>query len=412
LALLAALCVFAVVAPSSALAATGSISGTVTDASSHLGIEQVEVCAWSLPEENDWGCTAPAADGSYAIEGLEPGEYEVEFWPWGSSNAYLPQYYDGKSHWSEADPVPVGSGASVPGIDAEMVEGGKIEGTVTEAVGGAPVEEVLVCAYEVNFAAERCGWTGFDGGYAISGLPTGEYKVEFWTFETGLNLASEMYDHKYSWEEADIVLVTAGSSATEIDAALAPGAEINGEVRAASSGVPLAQIRVCSFWAASDFKWSCTWTNSSGHYRFFRLPPKAYKVGFSLEHGLYEEGEPENDGYFDQYWNQKTSLATADLLNLGTGASVLGIDAHLLSPGGSPVVVPPSASPVAKPPVKRSKRCKHGFRKKKVHGKKRCVPIRKHRKHRHKTRQGHRAGGMAARAVSPPSVEAFRPFSR
>jgi hypothetical protein len=413
LALFAALTLLAALAPAGALAATGSISGTVTDASTTGGIQGIEVCAYLLEseeefEEPNWTCADTGSAGTFAIEGLEPGEYKVEFWP--GPLGYFFQYYDAKSAWSEADRVPVGTGA-VTGIDAEMVASGRLEGTVVEAIGEAPVAEVEVCAWRVDTESEEfggCRYTGTDGTYSISSLPAGTYKVEFWPEDP--SLVRQFYDERDSWSEADTVEVTLGETQSEIDARLDPAAEIKGSVSSASTGTPLREVVVCSLEALSGEFARCGETDFGGHYRLGGLLPGSYKVAFSLEFKEFfgeEFFEGEDDGYLTQFYNGKPTLAAADTLSLAAGGTSTGIDAHLLRPA-IPVPLPPVVVPV--PPKKRGiqkpKSCKKGTKRKKVHGKVRCVRIRRHN-HRHRHGHKHRLDRLESR-----SPELLRLFSR
>ena len=157
-------------APAMASAAgTGSIEGTVTDASTTNPIKGVEVCAYKAEgEEFEEHCEVTNANGEYTISGLQPDEYKVEFWaPSGVLN-YITQYYNDQSTFAAANEVTVNSGTTTPNIDAAMHEGGQIKGTVTDAVSHAPIGEVLVCAESTNFG--RCAFSKANGEYTISGL--------------------------------------------------------------------------------------------------------------------------------------------------------------------------------------------------------------------------------------------------
>ena len=90
--------------------------------------------------------------------------------------------YEDEPSFGAADEVSVTTGATTSGIDAEMEEGGEIEGLVTAAVGGTPIEGVEVCALEPEgeFAFVSCALTNASGEYMVAGLPTGKYRVEFW----------------------------------------------------------------------------------------------------------------------------------------------------------------------------------------------------------------------------------------
>jgi hypothetical protein len=354
-------------APATAFA--GSISGTVIDATTLEPIESLEVCAYQLEEEGFsevWFCEETDASGEYTIEDLEAGEYGVEFW--GRPLNYIPQYFDGVTDWWEKDPVVVGSGAVI-GVDAEMTEGGGIEGEVGRAVGGAPVEAALVCAWTI-FGEEfgGCAETDSSGEYAIQGMPEGEYEVEFWAVEQ--DLLTQYYDHKDHWWEANPVTVALGAVTPEIDADLLAAARVEGQVRRASDGSPLTEVEVCAWSTDPEGSVKCGYPGDDGRYAIHGIPSDEYKVEF----WPFDESLP------IQFWDHKATWEEANPLSLGAGSIATGINADLGAGPPPPVVTPPVTTP---PVVVRHhrKRCKKGFRKKRVHGKVRCV--KKKRKHRH-----------------------------
>lgn len=395
--MLAALLCLAMLAPASALAATGSIEGTVTDAKTAEPIEGVEVCAWTAEAGELAGCDfSTSSDGSYVIAGLDPGEYKVEFWP--KSLPYEFQFYEDTQSWSKAKPVVVESGKATNGIDAALASVAGIEGTVTRSSDGEPVEEVFVCAWPVVESEESfggCGETAGDGSYLIPGLQPGEYKVEFWPGFTGQNLAYQFYKDKDRWYEADTVVVEPEEATPGIDAELHPGATIRGTVVQAATGAPLEEIHVCSIDAPTGQLWICTWTEPNGTYELPFHSKGQYKVVFSVNiaewFGETEFIAEEEDGYPTQFWNSQATLAAANVVPLATGQAVSGIDARL-GPPPPPVVLPP----VAKTPVHHRKHCRKGFVRKKVKGKMRCV-----KRHRHRHRRHHRALARVPREQRP-----------
>lgn len=384
---LAALCVAAML-PANGSAAVGSIAGTVTNAGTGVEIPGIEVCAYPFEAVGEPRCAVTGLDGTYLIGGLPPDEYEVEF----RSNDYVTQYYDGHLSFSEADPDPVPVGSSpVSGIDAVMSRGGVIEGTVITAAGLVPLEGVDVCAWRVDTGPGelvRCRRSDAEGNYALPKLQTGDYKIEFFPNGTGFNLGFQYYDHSAFWSNADLVPVTFDANTPGIDAELGPGAEITGTVFG-NGDLPVRGVIVCPLESphAEVLIFNCVNTSSAGRYRVFGLPSGSYKVVFSpdfkqlLGQALFEG---ENDGYPTQYYNGQSTLTAADVLGLPLGGSVDGIDAHL-APSLPPAARPPTT--VRKLPIRKPRRCRHGTRRKKIHGKVRCV--RAH-SHRHKHRRGHR----------------------
>jgi hypothetical protein len=367
-----------------ATAATGSIAGTVTDGLTGEPIEGAEVCAELFAEEGTEACGHTETDGTYFIGGLPAGEYRVWFW---GGYEYASQYFDGKRSREEADPVEVPNGGKATGIDAALDRTASITGTVRAVEDGLGVEEVEACAYPLDSAEEtfpRCGYSESNGFYTIGGLVAGNYKIEFWPYFSGRNLAGQFYDHEVRYEDADVVAVGEGEWLEGIDADLEPGASIEGHVANLTTGVP-PEIRVCSIDAASGRLTACTWTDDSGAYRLSSLNAGAYKVVFSLEFWEFFPGEAspgeDDDGLPTQFWNGQATLAAAQVLSLAAGASAQGIDAKF-GLAQTATVVPPTT----RPPARKKRKCRRGYRKKLVHGKRRCVKAHKHRRHRHAKR--------------------------
>jgi carboxypeptidase family protein len=231
----ALLLAFAFCLTSRAIAAAGSgaIAGEVTSASTRAPLAGIEVCA-SLKgggeppvgpenEEEDSACATSGASGEYTISGLANGEYIVSFGPSflvsaESTTNYITQFYNDKSSASEADAVSVTGGGTTSGIDAALVEGGRITGRVTDAATGGALEKGIVCAFGANPEEGNCAFTNSSGEYSIAGLTGGEYKVGFAAAE----FVVQYYDDKLALTEANPVTVTLGNTVSGIGAALAP----------------------------------------------------------------------------------------------------------------------------------------------------------------------------------------------
>src|ERR1700749_4336904 len=95
-------CVALAALSSAALADTGTVAGTVTDASSptHAPVANVDVVVYD--SAGDFATTAcTQSDGTYEATDLDAGTYRVGFATvngfCGSNLNFLPQYYNGKS---------------------------------------------------------------------------------------------------------------------------------------------------------------------------------------------------------------------------------------------------------------------------------------------------------------------------
>lgn len=384
-------------------AATGTVSGTVTDSSTHDPIEGVEVCAW--PEEwnavvEAWfeagkGCTETAADGTYELAEVPVGEYELEFWPAGLA------YH--RAHRV----ITVESGLDTT-VNVQLQPASAISGTVKVAAGGAPVAEALVCAYGVEGTEEtECAETTAEGKYSIVGLPTGKYKVKFWPFWLEQDFAYQYWNHQTLWSRASPISYTDGVTTSGIDADLEPGATIAGKVSSAASGGPLGEIIVCAVDAPTSAGVLCTATGNDGTYELPGLPVGDYKVAFSPEWSELFPGETdEPDGYPTQFYSGQTTLAAANVIHLTAWEVATGIDARLGTPPAAPAATAAlPAPPTASPERKGSSRCRAGFRRKRVKGKSRCVKV--HRRHRH-----HSSSRPAAALTAPGPPGASRFFVR
>lgn len=203
------------VSTGSAAAATGSIKGDVVEAGTSDGIEEVVVCAYQLPEYEPLFCEETGLGGEYTLSAVPVGEYIVEFWA--PYFGYAPQFFEGVSSFEDASEVTVNSGVSTTGVDAELEEGGAIEGRVTDAATGAGIDEAEVCAYS-RVIGGACTLTQPDGDYAVIGLATGSYGVEFWAELLGYETL--FYNQQSNPENGDFVSVTAPEGTGEINARL------------------------------------------------------------------------------------------------------------------------------------------------------------------------------------------------
>lgn len=157
----------------------GRIAGTVVADEGGRALSGVEACAISAFVPVTKSCDETSTSGYYELIGLIPGSYTVGFWGHGSSDAYAPWYYDDAASLGEADPVSVSLGATIR-INPRLIEGSRIEGTVTSAADGLPLATSSVCLFSlVGVTADRCTETDSGGKYEFKGVPAGSWQVGF-----------------------------------------------------------------------------------------------------------------------------------------------------------------------------------------------------------------------------------------
>jgi len=365
----------------SGVASAASISGTVT-ASGGGPIEGIEVCPQPEPFAFEADCAKTNASGVYSLNSLPAASYSLHFSAWPFELNYVQEWYGGDQRYP-GDLVDLGAGQDLTGVDAELEPGGVITGTASDAGTLGPAAEVWVCveALEPVFYGS-CHRADSAGEYETNDLPSGEYRIAF-DGENDVNYLRRFYDEEDNLNDATPVPVTAGSLVSGIDALLQPGAQILGRVTEAGTGAPLGNIEVCLWRPGTsmppEYVERCTHTDSSGNYAIRSLPADTYDVVFSQEAGIFDE-----DTFAEQWWKGAGSSAQATPLTIAPPQTVSGIDAQLVDytveAPEAPVALALSPRSGAKPALRK---CRKGFHRKLVKGKKRCV--RKHRRH-HKRR--------------------------
>ena len=294
------------------LAAGGSISGTVTDAADPSGLSGVCVTATSSDGETGTGTATTAGDGTYAISGLAPDTYNVEFDPTcgGSiASADVAQ--------STTSPVTVTSGGTASGTDADLAAGGSISGTVTDAADPSGLSGVCVTATSSDGeTGTGTATTAGDGTYAISGLAPDTYNVEF-DPTCGGSIASA----DVAQSTTSPVTVTSGGTASGTDADLAAGGSISGTVTDAAD--PSGLSGVCVTATSSDGLEDATVeTGSHGTYAISGLAPDTYNVEFDPTCG-------------NTLGSVDLPQLTSDPVSVQSASSTDGVDALLITSAGS-----------------------------------------------------------------------------
>jgi hypothetical protein len=264
--------------------------------------------------------------------------------------------------------------AGLLGSAASASAAGSIAGKIIDADSKAPLA-AFVCASNEAEELRYCGQTDSFGKYLLADLEEADYIVEF----AALNRKTQYYDGTESILEADPVSVT-GNPVTGIDAELVefPIGSIEGRVTDAGTGAGLAGVEVCASGSTTE-GFGCVPTGSDGKYLLPSLTPDDYLVEF-WGAGI---------GYSTLFYDGATSTADADLVHVVDDVKAVGINgalSKLPKPPPEPLpttpvtmLTPPplvTQPPTAKP---KGKKCRKGFRVKRIKGKKHCVKIKKRR---------------------------------
>ena len=324
------------------LAAGGEIEGAVTDAASKP-IAGVEVTAYASDGTPLYVATT-AADGTYVIAGLSSGAYKLGFDP---SYSPAPQndvaQFDGGSSLASATPISLTAGGAPAVINAQLAAGATISGVVTDSLGD-PADDVPVVAYDTdgNVVAGATS-AHFTGDYEIIGLPAGTYRIGF---DRGSCCSSGDYAPQFSGDQSTLasaatVTVGAGGAATGVDAALAPGGHIAGEITDAD-GSPLSGIHVDAI-DSSGTVVAATDSLADGSYTLFGLASGTYRLQYV---GSFAGASPLVN---TDYYPASSTLAGATGIAVTAGTTTSGVDVRLARVTGSlvGVVTGGSAGPLA-----------------------------------------------------------------
>ncbi len=341
LASLATLIVALVCLPAGALAATGSISGTVTGAGGSP-VSGARVCPQSTSSTIGGGsCATTNAAGEYTIGELAEGTYLVRF---ERSGEYLAQWYPAAEKQSRATAVSVTGGATTGGIDAELRKGGAIEGVVTDATSGAGLGQIRACAMPVVQGAveSQCALTDAEGRYRIVGLAGAEYRVRLEPeYPNGdLDYLTQYYPDVEIPSEGTTFPVTDGATVSGVDAAMHLGGSIAGRV-VNEGAQPIQGVTVCAYPVLGPESFSFCIENSAttaadGTYRIRGVPSGEYKVRF------YGDAS-----YLPQFFPDRPTRGAGSAVTVSGTATTAGVDATLhtggtitgtlLEAGGEPI---------------------------------------------------------------------------
>ncbi|HEU0317652.1 MAG TPA: carboxypeptidase regulatory-like domain-containing protein, partial [Solirubrobacteraceae bacterium] len=313
-----------------AFAASGQITGTLTDQS---GAPVAGMSVFATTVSNSLGVGASTdASGHYVVGGLDSGIYRVHFFPPGSGPNFLGRFYAGETASGTADLVTVTDGATTSGVDASLQPGAEISGIVRDShglpVGGVSIRIEYPGGADFGYTA-----SGPDGRYTASGMPTGSFQL--WFQPPGTSTDAPQY---YGVGAPGRVSATEGQTTSGVDVVLSPGGSISGTVTGAGgAGLAGAEVRATSvrgLLAAESV------TDANGDYSLIGLAAGSYAVEFV--------GPSAGPAYAPEYYDPQGATGTPNVVSVAAGQDTPGVDGQLQAGGAiSGTVTDAAGNPLA-----------------------------------------------------------------
>lgn len=259
--------------------------------------------------------TATDASGAYVLGALPPGGYAIGADP-DLVSFLIPEFYDNHLDQASADPVNVSGTATFGGIDFGLAFGGTVSGVVTD-LSGTPLVGIDIDVFDSAgvFYSAVDAMTDATGAYEIGVLPPGTYYVQ-----ADASILDGYVDTYFGgtteFALATPVVVGTGATTAGVDIQMPLGGTISGVVTNASTGQPIAGIRVSVFDdLGSILPWAGASTDASGAYTVGALPAGSFYVRSA--------GDP-SQGLAYEYWPNVTFRADASLVAVTAGTDSPG----------------------------------------------------------------------------------------
>lgn len=292
----------------------GRIRGLVEAAGSPLGGVEVEVHRLLEGEWQEVASDRTNSAGVYSVGRLAPDTYRVYFGPAGT---YAGEWHADALTLADAAGVVVASGPATV-LDASLVAGGRVAGTVTGVA--SPVGDAQVDLYRqvgVDFEIYRSTDTDPQGDYGFGRLPVGVYRVH--VVDPDRDWAPRWAGGSATPAGATNLSVAVGQ-VVDADVPLLAASHVTGTVTV-GAGSGLAGARVAAY-RLVDGAWErerSVRTGSTGTYDLDGLPAGTYRV----------EALDTEDEFDNAWWDDASTLLSATDVLVPAAGTVSAVDVHL-----------------------------------------------------------------------------------
>ena len=264
----------------------GSITGLVTDKGGNP-IGGIEVYAFEAGTNQIAGEANSASNGSFTEPNLKTGDYDLYYFPSGSTGSWLSAWYKHATSEAGATPVSVTSPDATT-VDITLRPAGTIDGTATSP-SGKPVGGIEVSAYAAGTTQVVSeSTTASNGTFSEPNLASGNYDLYYINTSSPGSWLTGWYKHATSESSATPVAVTV-PDVTNVAIHLRRAATIAGTVTDKSDN-PVPGIDVYAYVAGTtDIAWEAV-TGAHGSFAETNLAAGSYDLYYFSTSGAYASG--------------------------------------------------------------------------------------------------------------------------
>jgi hypothetical protein len=218
--------------------------------------------------------------GRFTMGFLPKGRYKLNVRYWGAENA-MSGWYKNAKKFKSATPIAVNP-PQTKNVTITLKPGGIIKGKVTGSNGQPIVLGCEIRAYDDDGWYIKSTRADENGQFVILGLETGRYKlyadIYAYPYEGSPQPASEWYNGKHSYRDAEFVKVTAPATKSNINFTLSLGGYITCRV-VDFYGYPLDyEATVYAYNSRAELVSYADFANYDGRFAINGLPSGNYRV--------------------------------------------------------------------------------------------------------------------------------------